>query len=750
MNEQQPPAGHLQRSASGSARLTDDSDEACAPTGPAVRVLLVDDQPAPLEVLEALLTQLGFDAHTALGGAAALRALQEAHFDIMLLDLVMPDIDGHAVLDFCLQHAIATKTIVLSGDDTFDAARHALQCGAFDFVRKPYDPAALLATIGRAVRQAELEHENRRITTRLRDSESLHRFIVNHSPDLVYMLDHEGRFTFLNDRAETMLGYAKDALLGVHWEVLVDHPDREVARHVLNERRTGARASTNVEMRLLPRSAAEPLAARSETSFWVEVTATGVYGEAAPGRRPPFLGSYGTIRDITERKRTEATISFRANHDPLTRLPNRALLRDRLDLAIAQAERNGSRIAVMFLDLDGFKEVNDRHGHATGDRLLQAVAARLRGCLRRGDTLARFGGDEFTLVLPEVEDIEAVRAIADKVLEMLHDPFHIDDLAFHVGTSVGIAVYPHSGRTHDELVRNADAAMYRVKSAGKHGYHFYTEDLDRAHAERGDLDDALRDAVAQGALEVSYQPRVCLHSGTVVALEPCVRWRHPQRGLLDIHRASPGHEDQLLAARIDRFKIARALEDTMQWKSDGARLACLALPLSGALLRDTAALDDCLHLVTRAVIDPLTLVVEIEEHDLARDQELLPPRLRRLRAAGCKLGLSGFATGYAPFALLEHVPLDAVKLAAPMTASIGRDELGTQPARAVLGAATALDLGIVAEGVEHAYQAHFLARHGCQTAQGALFGLPLPRGRVRALLDGQPHPAWSAIHAAGM
>ncbi|MEQ8663573.1 MAG: response regulator, partial [Gammaproteobacteria bacterium] len=266
-----------------------------------IRVLIVDDKPAPLEVLQGLMQRLGFAAQTALGGEAALRALRSEPFDLMLLDLVMPVVDGHAVLDFCQRHGLATRTIVLSGDDSFAATRHALQCGAFDFVRKPYAVSALLATVERAVQQTELERENRRIASRLRDSEALHRFIVNSSPDLVYMVDRDGCFTFLNDRVESLLGYPKEALLGVRCDTLADAADRELARYVLNERRTGECASTNVEMRLCPRAAPGTPAAYSGASIWVEVTATGVYREAARGERLAYTGTYGTIRDITER-----------------------------------------------------------------------------------------------------------------------------------------------------------------------------------------------------------------------------------------------------------------------------------------------------------------------------------------------------------------------------------------------------------------------------------------------------------------
>ncbi|MEQ8662169.1 MAG: EAL domain-containing protein, partial [Gammaproteobacteria bacterium] len=454
-------------------------------------------------------------------------------------------------------------------------------------------------------------------------------------------------------------------------------------------------------------------------------------------------------RDITERKRTEASMSFRAHHDLLTRLPNRALLRDRLELAIAHAERNKGRIAVMFLDLDGFKHVNDTCGHATGDRLLQAVAARLRDCLRRGDTLARLGGDEFTLVSPEPGNDAGVRAIAEKILERLGRPFQVDGHNLQLGSSIGIATFPETGRTHDELLRNADAAMYQVKSGGKHGYCFFSPGMEPPSSMRPALQHELLEALSRNELEVFYQPQVCLRTGHVVGLESFVRWRHPQRGLLVADSFLPAIDDGALAVLIDRFALTRALHDAVGWLRTDARFQRLALNVSAASLRDEEAVDTLLQAVARARIDPATIVFELAEHELVREQDVLPSQLRRLRAAGMKITLDGFGLGYAPLTLLEDLPLDMLKLPGALTASISRDTASSQAVRAVLGMARALGARVVAEGVEYPYQLHYLAAQGCAEAQGHLLGAAVPAAHARKLLDGRPLPTWPLRDDAG-
>ena len=404
-------------------------------------ILIVDDKPELLNSLQQLLLLNGYKPDTALGGQEALDALGSKPYDVVLLDLIMPGINGHDVLDFAETEQLECKIIVVSGDSSFAGVKHALHCGAFDFVKKPYAATELISTMETALRQCKLEVQNHAMEEKLKESEELHRFIVNSSPDLVYMLDRNGCFTFLNERVESLLGFNRDELIGRHYTEIVDEDHLELAKNIFNERRTGERAAHNVELKLRSRLARRGPRLFHAQSLWMELTAEGFYADPNERTRENFDGTYGTARDISERKEAQEVINFQAYHDLLTHLPNRALLKDRLSLAIAHARRNKRKLAVMFLDLDRFKLVNDTLGHSMGDRLLKAVANRLQSCLRRGDTLSRFGGDEFTLLLPEVRTKDDVVVIASKILDRLNSPFVIDGHELFVGASIGISIY---------------------------------------------------------------------------------------------------------------------------------------------------------------------------------------------------------------------------------------------------------------------------------------------------------------------
>ena len=358
-----------------------------APTAPRARtddarVLLVDDKPELLKSLSEVVRLHGYQVTEALGGKAALELLDAHEFDVVLLDLIMPEVNGHDVLEFAAARKLTAKFIVVSGDSSFTGVKRALTGYALDFVKKPYEAAELIATLEKALSVRRLERSNQMMEERLKGSEELHRFIVNNSPDLVYMLDRNGCFEFFNDRVVSLLGYRKDELKGRHYSELIYEEDLEAARNLFNERRTGDRATRNVELRVRSRRVRSADRAFQTQTVWMDLTAQGRYSDPEERTRENFIGTYGTARDISERKEAEQVINFQAYHDLLTHLPNRALLKDRLSLAITQAQRNKRRLAVMFLDLDRFKIVNDTLGHTMGDRLLKAVANRLQGCLR--------------------------------------------------------------------------------------------------------------------------------------------------------------------------------------------------------------------------------------------------------------------------------------------------------------------------------------------------------------------------------
>lgn len=704
------------------------------------RILLVDDKPELLESLFQLITLHGYEAEKALGGQAALDGLASSHFDVVLLDLIMPGVSGHDVLDFVAREKIDTKVIVVSGDASFSGVKHALHCGAFDFVKKPYDAAELIATMETALRQVHLENQNQDMEEQLKASEELHRFIVNSSPDLVYMLDRNGCFSFLNDRLGPMLGFDKRDLLSKHFSELVDPEYLDLATNVFNERRVGTRSARNVEIKL--RSMLKRPGSRFSDvqSIWVELTAQGVYTDPRDRNRQTFVGTFGTIRDISERKEAQEVINFQAYHDLLTHLPNRALLKDRLELAITQGSRNKARLAVMFLDLDRFKVVNDTLGHSMGDRLLKAVANRLQSCLRRGDTLSRFGGDEFTLLLPEIRTRDDVVVIAGKILDRLNSPFVIDGHELFVGASIGIAMYPEGGSTAEALIQNADIAMYHIKSRGKNGYQFFAEEMNHRFSTRLILERELRNGLMRGEFEVYYQPQVCLQSGHITGVEALVRWRHADRGLVSPAEFLPLAEETGLIIQLDEFVQRRAFADVADWDRSGAGNVRISVNVSAAQIEKEGFTEQFVEAMHAAGLMPSRVKVEITENTLMQDMEVIIPKLKALRAMGVSVAIDDFGTGYSSLSYLRQFPINTLKIDRSFVCDI-REEEGEGEAsiiNAIVAMSRGLKLDLIAEGVENRTQLNYLREQGCSEVQGFIFSEPLPAAQMCAMLKADP------------
>lgn len=703
----------------------------------ATRFLLVDDEPRLLRSLYNLLDGKGHELVAVATGEDAVDQLSRLHFDIVLLDLGLPGMSGHAVMDFIKSHGLDCHVVVLSGNVEIDAAIGALKRGAYDFLRKPYAVAELNKIIGNALQERELTAENRRISAQLESSEKLYRYLVDSSPDLIYTLDHEGRFTFVNNRVTSLLGYDKEVLLGRHYSEIVFEEDLERALYVFNERRVGDRASRNVEIRLKCLCSREGTRYFDNSLLTIAFNSEGIYLADAAAQHREYFGTYGVARDISDRKRAEEQIAYQAYHDVLTDLPNRSLFQDRLGLAIMQAKRNQRELAVMFVDLDRFKIVNDSLGHVKGDQLLREVAARLRQCLRQGDTLARHGGDEFTLVLPDIADRRDAEHVAEKILAVLHEAFDLDGHEVFISASIGIAIYPEHGASGEQLVRHADIAMYRVKSGGKNGVRFFANGmLDDVH-HRVILEKELRHAIEGGEFEVFYQPQIDVATDTIVGAEALIRWRHPRRGLL-----SPG--DFLSVAEENGFivPLSQWLQETVcrdlsshLCRAGGTFRAsinvspqCLERESFGADLQDT---------LSRHGVEPRQIEVEITENICFRNPQHATEQLHRLHALGVNTAIDDFGTGYSSLAYLHRFPVNTLKIDQSFVREIASEQGHYPVVLAIISIARGLGLQLIAEGVETDIQRHYLEAHGCRIMQGYRFSPPITRDALLAILDSQ-------------
>jgi diguanylate cyclase (GGDEF)-like protein/PAS domain S-box-containing protein len=709
------------------------------------KLLLVDDEPRLLSSLYELLQGRGYHLVTAATGNEAIAHLSKLRFDLVLLDLRLPDIGGHQIMDFINEKGIGADVIVMSGEVGIDAAIGAIKRGAYDYLRKPYSREELLKTVANALKQRRLEQANAVMTNQLENSEKMYRYLVDSSPDIIYTLNHEGRFTFINDRAYQLLGYERDALIGQHYSILVHEEDLERARYAFNERRVDERASRNVELRLKCQSGASHERTFNNTLMTISLNAIGMHVPDQEVRKLEFYGTYGVARDITDRKRAEEVISYQAYHDILTDLPNRILFKDRLGLAVIQAKRKQTELAVMFIDLDRFKLVNDTLGHVKGDELLQQVAGRLKECLRKGDTLARQGGDEFTIVLPELRDRGDASMVADKFLECLQLPFDLDGHEVHISASIGIAIYPTHGESIDELLRHADIAMYQVKGEGKNGHAFYDPSMQDASHQKIALEQSLRRALENDELEMHYQPQIDAVSGRIVGAEALMRWNHPTRGLVPPGEFLPFAEESGLMLPISDWMIGALCRDMLQWNHAGGNGVRLSLNLSPQYLERGDFFEKMRGALLRHGIAPSLIEVEITENICIRNPQHAIEQLNKLGQLGVSVAIDDFGTGYSSLAYLHRFPVHTIKIDQSFVQEI-HDEHGHYPVvLAIISIARGLGLNLIAEGVETQAQARYLRSNGCMMMQGYLYHRPIPLPRFIDVLRNQGLPAGGAL-----
>ncbi|HZX30756.1 MAG TPA: EAL domain-containing protein [Rhodocyclaceae bacterium] len=442
----------------------------------------------------------------------------------------------------------------------------------------------------------------------------------------------------------------------------------------------------------------------------------------------------GSFTDITERKAAEERIHYLAHHDALTQLPNRFNLQGRLEQAMAMAHRYSRQVAVMFIDLDRFKNINDTLGHHIGDFLLMEVARRLKESVRESDIVARLGGDEFVVVLTQT-DREAIPAVAAKLVERLGEIYRVSGQELRSTPSIGISLYPDHGDNVDELMKNADMAMYHAKSMGRNNFQFFDPAMNEATTERLLLEDGLRKALERQQFELHYQPQVDVADGRVVGVEALVRWRHPEKGLVPPLKFIPVAEEMGLILPLGRWVIEEALTQMAAWRGAGLPLPRVAVNLSAHQLQDGGLQEFITDQLERHGLDGKSLELEITESVAMQAPERTIAFLNTLRAQGIEVAIDDFGTGYSSLAYLKQLPLDRLKLDRSFVMDIEHDSNDATISAATISLAHSLRLAVVAEGVETEAQLRFLRDLDCDFAQGYLFSKPLPAAQCTAFLE---------------
>jgi len=685
-------------------------------------LLLVEDNPGDAGLFREMFNEQGsHDTELTVVGSIseAEEHLSRCVFDIILLDLGLPDAQGLGAVRRAHAAAPRVPLVVLTGLDDESLAAQALQEGAQDhLIKGQVDARGLLRALGYAVERKIMEEA-------LFVEKERAQVTLNSIGDAVICTDVSGNITFLNIVAEKITGWSWKEAAGrpmVEIFKILDATTRETIpnpmEYAVGQDRT-VHLPTNCI--LIPHTGYE---------IPIEDSVAPIHG-----REGQATGAVIVFRDVSKARAMTLQMTHSAQHDFLTGLPNRMLLNDRVGQAIVSASRNMKKVAVLFLDLDGFKHINDSLGHPIGDQLLQSIAKRLVNCVRGSDTVSRQGGDEFVVLLSEVAHSEDPAITARRMLQAVKGTHSIGQHDLHVTTSIGVSVYPDDGLDAETLIKNADTAMYQAKENGRQSYQFFKPAMNVRAVERQSIEESLRRALDRQEFVVHYQPKINLGTGGITGAEALIRWIHPNRGLIPPAQFIPVAEDCGLILPIGKWVLREACKQARSWVDAGLPLATVAVNISAMEFRNENFLESVFEILKDTDLDPSSLELELTESVLMKRVESAASILQTLRARGVHLAVDDFGTGYSSLSYLRKFPIDALKIDQSFVNQIATTPDETTIVTAVISMGRSLKLRVVAEGVETREQLDFLQAQQCEEAQGYYFSPPVPPQQFAKLLQ---------------
>jgi len=696
-------------------------------------LLLVEDNPGDARLLREMFNEQGLHnidlTHVACMGEAE-EHLGRSTFDIILLDLGLPDEQGLGAVRRAHVAAPRVPLVVLTGSDDESMATQALQEGAQDYLIKgQIDGRSLLRALRYAVERKTLEEaffvekERAQVT-------------LNCIGDAVVCTDISGNITFLNLVAEKMTGWSwKEATGRPMAEVfrILDATSRETTPNPM-ERAVGQNRTVHLPTNCI-------LIRRDGFEIPIEDSVAPIHN-----REGQPTGAVIVFRDVSAARAMVVQMTHSAEHDFLTGLPNRMLLNDRVNQAIVLAPRHNRKVGVLFLDLDGFKHINDSLGHPIGDKLLQSIAKRLVDCVRSSDTVSRQGGDEFVVLLSEMEQSEDAAISALRLLQAVAEAHTIDQHDLHVTASIGVSVFPDDGKDAETLIKNADIAMYQAKENGRQSYQFFKPAMNVRAVERQSIEESLRRALERKEFSLQYQPKIDMRTGKISGAEALIRWTHPVRGPVSPAQFIPVAEDCGLILPIGQWVLREACKQARVWVDAGLPLATMAVNISSMEFRDDNFLESVFAALNETGLDPKSLELELTESVLMKRAESAASVLKTLRERGVQIAVDDFGTGYSSLSYLRKFPIDALKIDQSFVRQISSTPDDTTIVTAVISMGRSLKLRVVAEGVETQEELAFLQARQCDEAQGYYFSRPvLPLQFARLLKSGIPESA-VAVH----
>ncbi len=707
----------------------------------AAKILVVDDDAGARLLMQAALRKSDFDVSLADGGEDAMRQFRAGAFDMVMLDVDMPDVSGY---DVCVaMRAEAGRLLpilMVTGMDDVRSVERAYQSGATDFISKPINWALL----GHRVKYLLRGH---RALLELGAAEARNAAILQAIPDLLFEMDLDGRHLQCHSPTSDKLAAPVEHLIGKTLAEVMPPMAAQICMEALKAANaTGYSSGQQFELQL------------PHGVFWFELSVS--RKDRREGEKPHFIV---LSRDITDRKDAEKKILRLAFFDSLTRLPNRQSFLERVDREIKRAWHSGHKVGVLFMDLDGFKNINDTMGHAVGDQILQRAANRLRRGVRPADLVsrpaelelrgaeagsevefARLGGDEFTALILDLKGPEGALVVARRILELMRRPYALDGRDLLLTASIGIALYPEDGEDAATLLKHADTAMYHAKDSGRDNCQFYSAALTRLAMQRMDIESDLRSALERGEFSLDYQPLLDVASGRVFSVEALIRWARPGHGMVAPLDFITVAERSGLILDIGQWVLRQACKDAALWQRAGHPVR-VAVNLSPLQFKDPQLVAIVQEALAGSGLAPELLELEVTESAVMVDTEVTMATLSAFRACGVRIALDDFGTGYSSLSCLKRMPLTTLKVDRSFVTGLPGDGENHAIVRAILAMASGLGLAVTAEGVETLEQAQSLTAMACDSLQGFYFSRPVDARSIPALLSHQ----WSLGGAPG-
>ena len=652
--------------------------------------------------------------------SVGIERLRNGGVGVVVVDLTLPDSHGIETFNKLFKAAPSVPILILSGADTEAMARQAVQRGAQDYlVKNQVD--------GYRLRRAVRTMMDRRVTNAMLLENEVANMTLDSIGEAVLRTDRQGNVVYLNRIAENMTGWRREEALGRPVGNVLRIMDlvsgavvRNAVEIVMQQDKT-ARVTANCVSCILVR--------RDGGEIGIETTVTPIHDQDGG-----VTGAVVAFHDVSVARARSLEMSRLAQHDSLTDLPNRMLFNDRLTQAISLAVRQGKQLAVMFVDLDHFKKINDSLGHGVGDKLLQSVAGRLVTCVRRTDTVSRLGGDEFVVLLSQVEHGEDAAFSARKILRALAEPHIIDGKSLDVNVSIGVSTYPNDGPDAESLMNKADTAMYEAKQIGRNNFQFFRQDMHARLADRQLLEADLRYALGRNEFLLHYQPKYNLRTKRITGMEALIRWAHPQRGIVSPGQFVPIAEECGLILPIGRWVLLEACRQARVWIDAGLGVVPVAVNVSASEFADKDFISGVRAVLIATGVDPANLELELTESVLMQDAESTVRTLGALKAMGVRLAIDDFGTGYSSFTYLRRFPVDALKLHQSFVQEITADPGDATIVSAMINIGKSLKQRVIAEGVETSAQLKFLQHHGCNEGQGYYFSRPVVAEQAEKLI----------------